>query len=101
MYVSPRDVPVNIANITLNASSDTSSTNEPNFSDGFGGATISNATVGALFEHPTGSGTEPWGGFANTEATLLRSTTTSLNTPISFSSDGSMTFRCIRTKCEQ
>ena len=89
MYVSPRDVPVNISTLVLNASSDTGSTNEPNFSDVFGGTTISSppiGTAGAVYEHPTGSGTETWGGFANSESTLKRPT------PISFSSDGTITF---------
>ncbi len=86
MYVSPRDVPVNLGSFVLNASSDTASTLEPNFSQGFGGASISSANgSGATYEHPTGTGTEDWGGFVNTESTLI-------DDAISFSSDGSITF---------
>ncbi len=87
MYVSPRDVPVNLGSFVLNASSDTASTLEPSFSEGFGGATITEVANSSLgeYEHPSGGTTEEWGGFANTESTLI-------DDEISFSSDGSITF---------
>ena len=87
MYVSPRDVPVHLGSFVLNASSDTASTLEPNFSEGFGGATITEVDNSPLgeYEHPSGGTTEEWGGFVNTESTLV-------DDAISFSSDGSITF---------
>jgi len=87
MYVSPRDVPIKLNSFVLDASSDGASTNEPNYSEVFGGATIGQ---GGIYEHPTGSGTETWGGFANSE-TDLGAGTGNANS-VSFSTAGSMTF---------